>query len=149
MACMKDGCLCGYETIVSREIIFPAKNTILGWSEQINVLQLNWKVSTHSVKQVYKSRSQPTLCQQTLSTVHLSRGEPDKLDLCYLCVSHLTSHRSHETRGCICIYFCTQILEICCREDQFFFFGVTARPWTCPLLLFVDCFIFFFFLLLS
>lgn len=81
------------------------------------VLHLNWKVSTYSMKQVYKSRSQPTLFQQTLSAVPLSLGEPDKLDLCYLRVSHSASHRSDEIGVCTCVYFCSQVLEICCSED--------------------------------
>lgn len=93
------------------------------WAEaSYYVLHLNWNVSSHSVKQVYEGRSKPTLSQQTLSAVPQSQGEPDKPDLCYLSVSHSAAHRCHETGDCTCGCFCTQILQICCRDGRRFLF---------------------------
>lgn len=75
-----------------------------------------------------------------LSAVSPSRGETHKPDLCYLRVSHSSSHRTPETPSTRS-YFCTQILEICCGEERTSSSSscyCETTGWPCPRLLVVS-----------
>lgn len=80
--------VCVVTKLLSEGKLYSQLKTQYSAEASYYVLHLNWKVSAYSMKQVNKSRSQPTLFQQTLSVVALSLGEPDKLDLSVISVSH-------------------------------------------------------------